>query len=146
MARGGIIMLTSPGAASIHLAHARRAAHRRRWLAEVAELLAFPTVSGDRRHRGNIGSAARWLAAHLGRLGMQRARALPGLGRGTPSVYAGWLHAPGKPTLLLYGHFDVQPPGPLGAWRTPSFRAAIVGQRLYARGASDDKGQLQLRF
>ena len=124
------------------LQHARRPSNRRRWLAELAVLLAFPTISSLPPHRGDIAAAARWLAAHLGRMGMQRARVLPGLGRGAPSVYAEWLGAPGKPTLLLYGHFDVQPPGALSEWRTPPFRAVVAGQRLYARGASDDKGQL----
>jgi acetylornithine deacetylase/succinyl-diaminopimelate desuccinylase-like protein len=124
------------------LQYARRPASHRRWLAELVALLAFPTISSLPQHRSDIAAAAHWLAAHLGRLGMQRAQVLPGLGQGAPSVYAEWLHAPGKPTLLLYGHFDVQPPGELGAWRRPPFRAATIGQRLYARGASDDKGQL----
>ena len=60
---------------------------------------------------------------------------------GHPSVYGDWLQAPGKPTLLLYGHYDVQPVDPLGQWRSPPFKATIVGENLYARGASDDKGQ-----
>jgi acetylornithine deacetylase/succinyl-diaminopimelate desuccinylase-like protein len=73
---------------------------------------------------------------------MRHARILPGPNGGAPSVYADWLDAPGRPTVLLYGHFDVQPAEPLTAWRTPPFRATIAGSNLFARGASDDKGQL----
>jgi len=115
---------------------------RARWLAELDELLAFPTVSAQPRHRGDIEAAARWLARHLDAIGRRRAAVLPGPNGGAPSVYADWLGAPGKPTLLLYGHYDVQPAEPLAEWRTPPFRATVLGKHLYARGASDDKGQL----
>jgi acetylornithine deacetylase/succinyl-diaminopimelate desuccinylase-like protein len=86
--------------------------------------------------------AAHWLKDHLDQLGMRNAQVLSGIEGGPPSVYADWLLAPGRQTLLLYGHYDVQPVDPLKSWRTPPFRATVIGQNLFARGASDDKGQL----
>src|SRR5579862_5380155 len=83
-----------------------------RWLAELGELLAFPTVSAQPRHRPDLEAAARWLARHLAGIGMWHAQVLPGPNGGAPSVYADWLDARGRPTVLLYGHFDVQPVEP----------------------------------
>jgi acetylornithine deacetylase/succinyl-diaminopimelate desuccinylase-like protein len=123
------------------LAHARTPAMRQRWLRELAELLAFPSVSAQPGRRPALEACARWLANHLRALGLHDAQMLDGAG-GPPSVYASWRGAPGRPTLLLYGHFDVQPAEPLAAWRTPPFKATYAGQHVYARGASDDKGQL----
>lgn len=116
------------------------------WLTQLGELLAFPTVSAQPRHRADIGAAAHWLARHLATIGLHRARVLPGEHGGAPSVYGEWLLAPGKPTLLLYGHYDVQLAEPLAQWRTPPFEATISGDYLYARGASDDKGQLFIQL
>src|SRR3712207_6071916 len=93
------------------IAHARSPANRRRWLGELARLLAFPSISADPRRSADVHAAATWLAAHLAPIGMHSAQVLPGAG-GAPSVYAEWLGAPGRPTLLIYGHFGVQPPGP----------------------------------
>jgi acetylornithine deacetylase/succinyl-diaminopimelate desuccinylase-like protein len=117
------------------------AAHRARWLRELSELLSFPSVSSQAVHRGDVAATARWLERHLHRIGMQATQVLPGANGGAPSVYAQWIKAPNRPTVLFYGHFDVQPAEPLDDWRTPPFRPTVVGQRLYARGASDDKGQ-----
>ncbi len=114
---------------------------RGHWLSELAQLIEFPTISADPRHRPDLEAAAYWLKNHLTSIGLQHAQILAGPNGGAPSVYADWLHAPAKPTLLLYGHFDVQPPNPLSEWRTPPFRATIQGQNLFGRGASDDKGQ-----
>lgn len=112
-----------------------------RWLHDLTTLLAFPTISAQLSCRPAQVACARWLAAHLQRIGLQEVRLLPGYG-GPPSVYGAWRGVPGQPTLLLYGHYDVQSPGDLRLWRTPPFRATARGQHLYARGASDDKGQL----
>jgi len=119
-----------------------RTARQTRWIAELGQLLAFPTVSAQPQRRPDISRAAGWLARHMHGLGLHNVCVLPGPHAAVPSVYADWLGAPGKPTLLLYGHYDVQPAEPLGAWRTPPFQATIAADYLYARGASDDKGQL----
>jgi acetylornithine deacetylase/succinyl-diaminopimelate desuccinylase-like protein len=131
-----MLSITSP----IH--YGQQTAQRSRWLSQLAELIAFPTISALPQHRKDIKACAQWLARHLAEIGLQHVQILPGAKGGHPSVYADWLHAPGKPTLLLYGHYDVQPVDPLREWRTPPFTATIVGDNLYARGASDDKGQL----
>jgi acetylornithine deacetylase/succinyl-diaminopimelate desuccinylase-like protein len=115
---------------------------RSRWLSQLAELIAFPTISVISQHRKDIKACAQWLARHLAEIGLQHIQIIPGPKGGHPSVYADWLQAPGKPTLLLYGHYDVQPVDPLKEWRSPPFKATIFGSNLYARGASDDKGQL----
>jgi acetylornithine deacetylase/succinyl-diaminopimelate desuccinylase-like protein len=124
------------------LAHARSATVRGRWLRELGRLLAFPSISAERARRGDVAATATWLADHLRQIGLDTARVLPPAAGGAPSVYGEWLGAPGRPTLLIYGHFDVQPPGDPAMWRTPPFHPTIIGQHIYARGASDDKGQL----
>ena len=124
------------------LQFSRQQKSRRRWLKELSELLAFPTISAIPKHRRDIEAAASWLQRHLISIGLHHAVILPGPNNGTPSVYADWLLAPRQPTLLLYGHYDVQPVDPLREWHSPPFQATQIEQNLYARGASDDKGQL----
>jgi acetylornithine deacetylase/succinyl-diaminopimelate desuccinylase-like protein len=124
----------------IHFSH--RVEQQDRWLRQLAELIAFPSISALPQHRRYIKLCARWLARHLAEMGLQNVQVFPGIKGGHPSVYADWLHAAGKPTLLFYGHYDVQPIDPVKEWRTPPFKATIIGENLFARGASDDKGQL----
>jgi len=124
------------------LTYSRQPVRREHWLEELGELLAFPTISAQPQHRRDIEAAANWLKNHLAMLGLHHAHVLPGIKDEPPSVYADWLLAPGQPTLLLYGHYDVQPVDPLKSWHTPPFQATRIGQNLFARGASDDKGQL----
>jgi acetylornithine deacetylase/succinyl-diaminopimelate desuccinylase-like protein len=112
------------------------------WLSQLSELIAFPTISTLPKHRPDIRACAHWLVQHLAEIGLQHVQILSGINGGHPSVYADWLLAVGKPTLLLYGHYDVQPVDPLKEWSTPPFKATIIGKNLFARGASDDKGQL----
>ncbi|MDR7482631.1 MAG: dipeptidase [Armatimonadota bacterium] len=119
------------------LAYARE--HRTRFLSELVDLLRIPSVSTAPQHVDDVARAAHWLAAHLDGLGL-RARVEAG-GR-HPLVLAEWMGAPGRPTVLCYGHFDVQPPDPVDLWRSPPFDPVIDGDVVYARGASDDKGQL----
>jgi acetylornithine deacetylase/succinyl-diaminopimelate desuccinylase-like protein len=83
---------------------------------------------------------AAWLADHLRRIGLDHARVLPT--ERHPLVYAAWRHAPARPTVLIYGHYDVQPPDPLNEWQSPPFEPTVRGQDLYGRGACDDKGQM----
>ncbi len=123
------------------LRYSQRPEMRSRWLVELAELIAFPTISAQPQHRKDMRACVNWLARHLAEIGLQHIQILPGMNGGHPSVYGDWLQAPGKPTLLLYGHYDVQPIDPLGEWRSPPFKATNIGNNLFARGASDDKGQ-----
>jgi len=111
-----------------------------RYLSELFEFLRIPSISGDPNRRDDVLKAAHWLAAHLGGIGMENVQVFPTTGN--PMVYADWLHAAGKPTLLVYGHYDVQPVDPLELWTTPPFEPSVRDENLYARGSSDDKGQL----
>jgi acetylornithine deacetylase/succinyl-diaminopimelate desuccinylase-like protein len=126
--------------------YSRQAEQRSRWLNQLAELIAFPTISTQPKHRRDMHACCQWLARHLAEIGLQHVQVLPGLNGGHPSVYADWLQAPGRPTLLLYGHYDVQPVDPLHAWQSPPFTATIRGGNLFARGASDDKGQFLIHL
>src|SRR5438034_394399 len=128
------------------LTYSRQPSVRDDWLRELGELLTFPTISAQPQHRRDIWAAAHWLKEHLIMLGLHHVQVLPGPHGGHPSVYADWLLAPGQPTLLFYGHYDVQPVDPLHDWRTPPFQASRVGQNLFARGASDDKGQFLIHL
>lgn len=120
------------------LAYARR--HRDRFLAELKEFVRFPTVSSQQRHADDLKRCAGWLANQLRRLGMERVELAETAG--PPIVYAEWKRAPERPTLLVYGHYDVVPPDPLRQWCTPPFDPSVRGGNLYGRGACDDKGQL----
>jgi acetylornithine deacetylase/succinyl-diaminopimelate desuccinylase-like protein len=115
--------------------------HRDRHLTLLIDLLRMPSVSTLPEHRPDIEQAAGWLAGHLRTIGLVRVEVLPTAGH--PIVYGEWLGAgPQAPTLLAYGHYDVQPADPVGEWRTPPFEPTIQGENLFCRGASDDKGQL----
>lgn len=134
-------MLGFTSATAAPLSYSRHKQQRSRWLSQLTQLIAFPTISAQPKHYRDIRACAQWLARHLAELGLHHVQILPGIRGSLPSVYGDWLSAPGKPTLLLYGHYDVQPVDPLPAWQTPPFQATIIGDNLYARGASDDKGQ-----
>lgn len=110
----------------------------KRYLEELTEFLRIPSVSTNPDHAGDVRRCAEWVAARLHDAGMAKAGLIEG--EGHPLVYAEWLGAPGKPTLLLYGHYDVQPPEPLDEWTSPPFEPEIRGDNIYARGAADDKG------
>jgi acetylornithine deacetylase/succinyl-diaminopimelate desuccinylase-like protein len=120
------------------LAYARR--HRPRFVAELKEFVRFPSVSNQPQHARDLRRCASWLAAHLRRIGLEHVRIVPTSRH--PIVYAAWQHARGRPTLLIYGHYDVQPAEPLQEWRTPPFEPVVKDNNLYGRGACDDKGQL----
>ena len=111
-----------------------------RYLAELKELIAIPSVSTDPGRRGDIRRCAQWLSDHMRGVGLQNVQIFETAGH--PVVYADWLNAPGKPTVLLYGHYDVQPPEPLDLWTSPPFEATVRNGNLYARGSADDKGQV----
>ena len=113
------------------------AAHADRFRADLDELLAIPSVSARSEHAGDVRHAAEWVAARLAAAGME-ARLVEG--KGHPLVRADWAGAPGAPTVILYGHYDVQPVDPLDEWETPPFRPTVVDGFIRARGAADDKG------
>ncbi len=115
-------------------------ANRDRFRAELIELLRIPSISTLPEHSADIQRAAEFVADHLRRAGLSTVEVIPT--ERHPLVYGEWLQAPGKPTVLLYGHYDVQPVDPLELWHTPPFEPSIQGDNLYARGASDDKGQM----
>jgi acetylornithine deacetylase/succinyl-diaminopimelate desuccinylase-like protein len=114
--------------------------HRSRFVAELKEFLRIPSVSSQADRADDLRKCANWLARHLRGVGLEQVRIVPT--RGNPIVYASWLRAPGRPTLIIYGHYDVLPGEPLREWRTPPFTPTLKGENLHARGASDDKGQL----
>ncbi|PNY81460.1 dipeptidase [Deinococcus koreensis] len=111
-------------------------------LAELIEFAGIPSISAQSAHAPDMARAADWLRARLERAGLQNVSLWPTAGH--PAVYGEWLGAPGAPTALVYGHYDVQPPEPLERWSTPPFTPTLVGERLYGRGVSDDKGPLLL--
>jgi acetylornithine deacetylase/succinyl-diaminopimelate desuccinylase-like protein len=122
-------------------------AHQDRFLDELLDFLSIPSISTQAVHKGDIERAASWLGDKLLEAGFPRVEVLPTPGH--PVVYAEWLAAgPSAPTVLIYGHYDVQPPDPLEEWASTPFEPAIVGGPLdgdlFARGASDDKGQLYI--
>jgi acetylornithine deacetylase/succinyl-diaminopimelate desuccinylase-like protein len=124
------------------VAYARQ--NRPRFLAELKALLRIPSISTLPEHKGDCRHAAEMLAADLTRIGMQNVRLIET--EGHPLVYADWLHAAGKPTVLVYGHYDVQPPDPLEEWLSPPFEPTERDGNIYARGAVDDKGQVCLQM
>ena len=111
-----------------------------RFVHELEEFIRFPTVGAQMKHAGDMKKCATWLATHLRSIGLERVEVI--LTEGHPIVYADWSGKPGYPTVLIYGHYDVQPADPLDEWKSPPFEPVVRGSCLYGRGASDDKGQL----
>jgi acetylornithine deacetylase/succinyl-diaminopimelate desuccinylase-like protein len=119
---------------------ARLEAGHERILAELMEFARIPSVSTDPRRAAAMGTAAAWVAAKLEAAGPFTVRTMPTPGASV--VYAEWLGAPGAPTALIYGHYDVQPEDPVEQWHSPPFEPTLREGRLYARGVSDDKGPM----
>ena len=116
--------------------------NRTTFLEGLKQFLRIPSVSTLPAHRPDVWRAAEFVAEDLRRTGMDNVRLIEAADAGRyPLVYADWLHAEGKATLLLYGHYDVQPPDPLEEWISPPFEPTLRGDDLFARGACDDKGQ-----
>ena len=114
----------------------RRETHIKRF----SEALAIPSVSALQQHKSDMLRMARWLTVQMEDMGLEHAEVMPT--PNNPIVYGDWLHAPGAPTVLVYGHYDVQPTDPLSEWMSPPFQPTIRGDYIYARGASDMKGQI----
>jgi acetylornithine deacetylase/succinyl-diaminopimelate desuccinylase-like protein len=120
-------------------------AHRADTLNRLIELLRIPSISTMPEHRSDLDRAANWLAAHMRALGFERTEVIPT--GGPPIAYGEWLKAgPNAPTLLIYGHYDVQPTDPDDEWLSPPFEPVVRDNNLYGRGTSDDKGQLYIHL
>jgi acetylornithine deacetylase/succinyl-diaminopimelate desuccinylase-like protein len=114
--------------------------NRDRYLDELKALLAIPSISALPEHAADVKRCADWCADELRRIGMQNVKLFDT--PGNPVVYGDWLGADGAPTMLFYGHYDVQPVDPLNLWESPPFEAMIRDGEIYARGSADDKGQV----
>lgn len=117
-------------------------ANREKYIGELTELLRIPSISAVEEHKGDMMAAALNVKNRLLEAGLSSAEIFETSGH--PIVYAEWLEAPGKPTVLVYGHYDVQPADPLDLWDSPPFEPVIKNNKIYARGATDDKGQLYM--
>jgi acetylornithine deacetylase/succinyl-diaminopimelate desuccinylase-like protein len=111
-----------------------------RYQEELLQFLSIPSISALPEHTADVQRAAQWVASRLRGAGLEDVQVLPTGGH--PVVYGQWLHAPGKPTVMIYGHFDTQPADPLDQWTSPPFEPEVRDDRVYARGASDDKGNM----
>jgi acetylornithine deacetylase/succinyl-diaminopimelate desuccinylase-like protein len=118
--------------------------NKQRFLNELKDLLRIPSVSTLDEHKSDIQKAAKFVADDLKRMGFEHVEIIPT--QGHPLIYADWLHASGKPTVLCYAHYDVQPAEPLDEWVTPPFEPTERNNNIYARGAVDDKGQLWMQM
>ncbi|MBI4457135.1 MAG: dipeptidase [Acidobacteria bacterium] len=115
-----------------------------RFVEELKSFLRIPSVSTDPQHKRDVRKCAEYAASELKRIGMQHVQVCETAGH--PIVYAAWLGTPGRPTALLYGHYDVQPIDPIELWHSPPFEPEIRNGEIYARGAADDKGQVFMHF
>jgi len=112
--------------------------HQPRFQDELLEFIAIPSVSAQPEHAADVRRAGQWVIERLKAAGMDNAVMMETGGH--PVVYADWMHAPGKPTILIYGHFDVQPAEPFELWTSPPFEPEIRDGKVFGRGATDDKG------
>jgi acetylornithine deacetylase/succinyl-diaminopimelate desuccinylase-like protein len=120
--------------------------NREKFLNELIEFLKIPSISTDEAYKSETLRAAEWTANHLKGLGMENVEIMPTDNDGHPVVYGDFIRKPGAPTVLVYGHYDVQPADPLELWESGPFEPEVRGERLYARGSSDMKGQVLAAF
>src|SRR5687768_3675748 len=117
------------------------AQNTQRFRDELMEFLRIPSISTDPLRKDDVARAAEWLAGEMARIGLEHVQVMPT--NGHPVVYGDWLHAGNdKPTILIYGHYDVQPAVMEDGWIHPPFDPEIRDNRIYARGSADDKGQV----
>lgn len=114
--------------------------HQESHLAELLDFLRIPSISSLPDHAADVRFAGEWIANRLRSIGIENVQIMETGGH--PVVYADWLHADDKPTIMIYGHFDTQPVDSLDLWTDPPFEPVIKDERIYARGASDDKGNM----
>jgi acetylornithine deacetylase/succinyl-diaminopimelate desuccinylase-like protein len=113
-----------------------------RFLDELKDFLRIPSISTLPEHAADVQRAAQFVADGLKAAGLENIEIIPT--KRHPLIYADWLHAPGKPTVLCYGHYDVQPAEPLELWTSPPFEPSVRDGNIYARGSADDKGQMYM--
>jgi acetylornithine deacetylase/succinyl-diaminopimelate desuccinylase-like protein len=118
--------------------------NRDRYLEELKGFLAIPSISALPQHANDVKRCADWCVEEMRRIGLQNVRLIDT--PGNPVVYGDWLGAEGAPTILFYGHYDVQPVDPLELWESPPFEATVRDGEIYARGSADDKGQVFMHF
>jgi acetylornithine deacetylase/succinyl-diaminopimelate desuccinylase-like protein len=118
--------------------------NRDRYVDELKAFLAIPSISALPAHAADVKRCAEWTADEMRRIGLHNVRLIST--PGNPVVYGDWLDAPGAPTILFYGHYDVQPVDPLNLWQSPPFEATVRDGEIYARGSADDKGQVFMHF
>ena len=123
-------------------------AHQSRdhFLNELIEVLKIPSISTDAEYNDDVLRAAEWMANHLKKIGIENVEIMPTVNGGHPVVYGDYLKKPGASTVLVYGHYDVQPADPLELWDTGPFEPQVRGDLLYGRGSSDMKGQVVATF
>src|SRR6266705_5069722 len=120
------------------------AENENRFLEDLKGWLRIPSISTLPEHAGDIRRAAEYAADQLRHIGFENVEMIPT--QGHPLVYGDWLKAAGKPTVLIYGHYDVQPVDPVEEWKSPPFEPTERNQNIYARGAVDDKGQMYMHL
>lgn len=118
--------------------------NRDRFLTDLSAFLAIPSVSTQPEHKKHMEKASAWLVKYLRGIGLKHVQRYKS--DGAPLVFASLIENPNKPTLLIYGHYDVQPPEPIEKWKTPPFVATVKNDKIFARGASDNKGQMIINF
>jgi len=112
---------------------------RDRYIEELKQFLAIPSISAMPEHRDDVRRCAEWAAAEAGRIGLENVRVVETAGH--PLVYADWLHAEGAPTVLFYGHYDVQPVDPIDLWQSPPFEATVRDGEIYARARATTRAR-----
>jgi acetylornithine deacetylase/succinyl-diaminopimelate desuccinylase-like protein len=117
---------------------------RDRYVEELKQFLTIPSISAMPEHRADVRRCAEWAADEMRRIGLENCRVIDTAGH--PLVYGDWLHAEGAPTVLFYGHYDVQPVDPVELWQSPPFEPTVRDGEIFARGAADDKGQVFVHF
>jgi acetylornithine deacetylase/succinyl-diaminopimelate desuccinylase-like protein len=118
--------------------------NKHRLLEELFSFLTIPSISTLPENKSDVERAAAFVADSMKNAGLENVEIIPTAKH--PLVYADWLHAPGKPTVLCYGHYDVQPPDPLELWKSPPFEPVVRDGNIYARGSADDKGQMYMHI
>ncbi len=118
--------------------------NKEKYVEELKEFLRIPSISTLPENNKDMQRGAQFVAEKLKDAGLNRVEIFQT--EGHPLIYGEWLGAPGKPTVLIYGHYDVQPVDPIELWSSPPFEPTIVGDKIFARGATDDKGQMYMHI